>query len=58
MNLKQISKYVLNTLAIINALLLGLSPIWELNTIKVTDSISVVIAVISVYLLGQKAISK
>ena len=46
------------TLTIINALLLGLSPIWELSTDKVTASITVVMGVISVYLLGQKAVSK
>lgn len=56
--IKKISKYVLNTLTIINALLLGLSPIWELSTDKVTASITVVMGVISVYLLGQKAVSK
>ena len=53
---KKISKYVLNILTIINALLLGISPIWEINTDKITATISVVMSVISVYLLGQKIV--
>ena len=56
--IKTISKYVLNILTIINALLLGVSPIWVLNTDKITATITVVMSVISGYLLGHKAITK
>jgi len=54
--IKKIAKYTLNTLTICNALLLGLSPIWELDIAKITSSIIVICSVISVYLLGGKAI--
>ena len=53
---KQIAKYVLNTLTIINALLIGLAPIWDIPADKVIQTISVVMAVISTYLLGNKAV--
>lgn len=56
--LKKISKYVLNILTIINALIIGIAPIWNINADKVTNTIAVVIAVISTYLLGNKAINK
>lgn len=55
---KKIAKYTVNSLAIINALLIGILPIWEINGDKVTDTIAVVIAVISTYLLGNKALTK
>ena len=55
--IKKISKYTLNILTIVNALLIGISPIWGLNTDKIIETISVVMAVISTYLLGNKAIS-
>lgn len=51
---KKISKYVMNILAMINALIIGLSPIWNWNLSKVTDSISIVIGVIGLYLVGGK----
>lgn len=57
-NWKKISKYTLNALTIINALIIGIAPIWNVNADKVTNTISVVIAVISTYLLGDKAKSK
>lgn len=53
---KKISKYVLNVLTIINALVIGIAPIWSINADKVTNTISVVIAVISTYLLGNKVV--
>ncbi|WP_177918049.1 hypothetical protein [uncultured Eubacterium sp.] len=53
--LKEIAKYCLNTLTIINALLVGLSPIWNWDCDRVIQTISVVMAVISTYLLGNKA---
>ena len=55
---KKIAKYTMNILAIINALLIGILPIWNINGDKITNTIAVVISVISVYLLGDKALSK
>lgn len=56
--IKKISKYVLNILTIINALIIGIAPIWEVNADKITNTIAVIIAVISTYLLGDKAVNK
>lgn len=56
--LKKAAKYTMNILAIINALLIGILPIWNINGDKITNTIAVVISVISVYLLGDKALSK
>ena len=57
--IKKISKYVLNSLTIINALLIGLDPIWSIPYAdKTIATISVVMAVISTYLLGNKAVNK
>ena len=47
--LKKTSKYILNILTIINALIIGIAPIWNINADKVTNTIAVVIAVISTY---------
>ena len=55
---KKIAKYVTNILAIINALLIGLAPVWGWTWCdKVTDTIIVIMAVIGSYLLGDKAMS-
>ena len=51
---KKISKYVMNFLAMINALIVGLSPIWGWNLEKVTDSIVVITGIIGLYLVGGK----
>ena len=57
--IKKIAKYVLNSLTIINALLIGLNPIWGIPYAdKIIATVSVVMAVISTYLLGDKALSK
>lgn len=57
--IKKISKYILNILTIINALLVGLDPIWGIPFAdKTIATISVVMAVISTYLLGNKAVTK
>lgn len=57
--LKTISKYITNILAIINALLLGLAPIWNIPYVdEITGSITVVIGVIGTYLLGSKVTNK
>lgn len=58
MDIKKLSKYTLNILTIINALIIGIAPIWGINADKITNTIAVVIAVISSYLLGDKAITK
>lgn len=51
---KKISKYVMNFLAMINALIVGLSPIWNWQLEKVTDSIVVITGIIGLYLVGGK----
>jgi hypothetical protein len=56
--IKKIAKYTTNILAIINALIIGIAPIWEINADKVTNTISVIIAVIGTYLLGSKVVEK
>ena len=56
--IKTISKYLLNILTIINALIIGIAPIWNVNADKVTNTISVVIAVISTYLLSNKVVKE
>lgn len=53
---KKCAKYVLNALTIVNALLIGLAPIWDIPADRVIQTISVVMAVISTYLLGNKAV--
>ena len=55
---KKVSKYILNILTIVNALLVGLDPIWNIPYAdKTTATIAVVMAVISTYLLGNKAVT-
>ena len=54
--IKKCAKYILNALTIINALLIGLAPIWDIPADRVIQTISVVMAVISTYLLGNKAV--
>ena len=57
--IKKIAKYALNSLTIVNALLIGLDPIWGIPYAdKTIATISVVMAVISTYLLGNKAVNK
>jgi hypothetical protein len=51
---KKISKYVMNGLAMINALIVGLSPIWNWHLEKVTDSIVVITGIIGLWLVGGK----
>ena len=56
---KKVSKYVLNILTVWNALLVGLNPIWNIPMAdKIIATIRVIMAVISTYLLGNKAITK
>ena len=57
--IKKIAKYATNILAIINALLVGLAPIWNIpHADKISDTLIVVMAVIGTYLLGDKAVAK
>lgn len=55
--IKKIAKYTTNVLAIINALLIGILPIWNINGDKITNTISVIIAVLGTYLLSDKGYS-
>ena len=52
--IKKISKYVVNGLNMINALLLGLSQIYNWNIDKISATIIVVAGVISLYLVSGK----
>lgn len=52
--IKKISKYIMNILAMVNALLVGLSPIWGWEIDRVIDSIVVITGVIGLYLVGGK----
>lgn len=52
--LKKISKYVVNALNMINALLLGLSQIYGWQLEKVSATIIVVAGIISLYLVSGK----
>lgn len=59
--IKKISKYTVNTLNIINALLLGINSVEGISipyTTQISGVILVVCGVISSYLLGDKAVSK
>jgi len=56
---KKIAKYTTNILAIINALILGLHPIWNIpHAEKISATIIVIVGVIGIYLLGDKAVDK
>ena len=52
--IKKISKYIVNTLNMVNMLLLGLAEIWNWNIDKISATIICVAGVISVYLVGNK----
>lgn len=52
--IKKISKYVMNIMAFVNAILIGLSPIWGWNLDKITDSIAILIGLIGAYLVSGK----
>lgn len=57
--IKKIAKYTTNILAIINALILGLDPIWNIPYAdKISASITVIIGVIGTYLLTPKVVNK
>ena len=52
--IKKVSKYVMNVMAMINALLVGLAPIWGWNIDKTSKTLVVVGGVIGLYLVGGK----
>lgn len=52
--IKTISKYIVNTLNMINMLLLGLANVWGWNIDKVSATIIVIAGVISAYLTTGK----
>ena len=51
---KKITKYIVNGLNMINALILGLSQIWNWNIDKISATIIVVAGIISLYLVSGK----
>lgn len=51
---KKISKYVVNALNMINALILALSPIWNWHLDNITKTIVAITGVISLYLVSGK----
>lgn len=58
--IKKISKYIVNTLNIINALLLGINAVEGITipyTTQISGVILVICGVISTYLLGDKAVN-
>ena len=52
--IKKISKYVVNTLNMVNMLLLGLSEIWGWHIDKISATIICIAGVISLYLVTGK----
>ena len=54
---KKISKYVVNFLNMINALILALSPIWNWHLDNVSKTIIAIAGVISAYLVSGKLFS-
>ena len=52
--IKKISKYVVNTLNMINALILALSPIWNWHLDNISKTIIAITGVISLYLVSGK----
>jgi hypothetical protein len=56
---KKIMKYTVNIINFANAILIGITPIWNIPYGKeISDTLIVVSGAISVYLLGSKAITK
>lgn len=58
-NLKKIVKYVVNGINFVNAILIGVTPIWNIPYGKeISDTLIVIAGAISVYLLGQQVMDK
>lgn len=55
--IKTISKYTVNTLNMINMLLLGLSKVWNWEITNISATIVVIAGVISLYLVSGKLFS-
>lgn len=57
--IKTCVKYLVNVLNIANALLLALNEVWNWSwSDKVSGTLLAIVGVMSVYLLGQKAVKK
>lgn len=52
--IKKISKYIVNGLNMINALILALSPIWNWHLDNISKTIVAITGVISLYLVSGK----
>ena len=56
---KKIMKYLVNGINFLNAILIGITPIWDIPYgDQISKTFIVVAGAISVYLLGQKAVEK
>ena len=56
---KKIMKYVVNIINFANAIMIGITPIWNIPYgAEISKTLVVVAGAISVYLIGQKALSK
>ncbi len=56
---KKIMKYVVNGINFVNAIIIGITPIWNVPYgDEISKTLIVIAGAISVYLLGQKAIDK
>lgn len=55
--IKKISKYIVNGLNMVNALILALSPIWNWHLDKISNTIIAIAGIISFYLVGGKLFS-
>ena len=56
---KKIMKYVVNGINFLNAILIGITPIWNIPYgDEISRTLIVIAGAISVYLLGQKALEK
>jgi hypothetical protein len=57
-DIKKISKYTVNALNMINALMLGLAEVWGWQIDKISATIVVIAGVISAYLVSGKLFEK
>ncbi len=56
---KKIVKYIVNGINFVNAVLIGITPIWNIPYgDEISKTLIVIAGAISVYLLGQKAMDK
>lgn len=54
---RKIAKYVVNTLNMINALIIALSPIWNWHLDNISKTIIAIAGIISLYLVSGKLFS-